>query len=108
MTVETDTAILHVLISALTLIIVPLMLWVYQRNVVKREQVEKERMDDWRKSVADNFENILKKVTSLCSENHREHDELYTARNKHEKQLESIETIHHQRGCDQPHRRAND
>lgn len=101
----TNTAILHVLISALTLIIVPLMLWAYQRNTAKREQAEKERMEDWRNSVRDNFESILRKVTDLCTNNRKEHDELYSAKNRHEKQLESIETIHRQRGCDQPYNR---
>lgn len=105
MSIDADTAIIHVLISALTLIIIPLMLWTYQRNMTKREQLEKENAEQWRESVSRNFESVLLKVTTLCSQNTKEHDELYAARNKHEKQLESIETIHHQRGCDQPYTR---
>lgn len=105
MTTATDTAILHVIISAITLILIPLMLWTYQRNTTKREQLEKDNAEQWRQTVSKNFESVLLKVTTLCTQNAKEHDELYTTRNKHEKQLESIETIHHQRGCDQPYRR---
>lgn len=102
---QADAAVIHIIISLLTLVIIPVMLWTYQRNVAKREHLEKENAEQWRQSVTRNFESVLAKVTTLCTQNSKEHDELYTARNKHEKQLESIETIHHQRGCDQPYAR---
>ena len=43
---------------------------------------------------------IRKKLTDMCEDNRKEHDELFTARRLTDKEIEHINTIHRQKGCD--------
>lgn len=45
---------------------------------------------------------IYKKISDICSQNDKDHDELFTARRQTEKKIEAIETIHRIKGCDLP------
>ena len=45
---------------------------------------------------------INKKVSDICQENRKEHDELFTARREIEKDIETINQLHHLKGCDLP------
>lgn len=89
----------------ITLIAIPVTLMLFQRFVNKADEVKKEEEINWRKNVTDMFDRIERKITSYCAENHKEHDELYAARNIMENRVSVIENTHHQRGCDQPYMR---
>ena len=93
---------LNPLFSLATLIIVPLMLWNYQRNITRRDEAEQKQMEEWHQSVEGKIIDVSQKITTLCRENHDEHEEFYKSKNKHEKQLERIETIHLIKGCAAP------
>ena len=49
-----------------------------------------------------NLKAVNKKVTDMCADNTKEHDELYAAKNKIENRVQAIETMHHIKGCDVP------
>jgi len=83
-----------------TLIAIPVTLMLFQRFISKADEVKKEEEANWRKNVTDMFDRIERKITSYCAENHKEHDELYTAGNALDKRVAIIETTHKQRGCD--------
>ncbi|MFA5158716.1 MAG: hypothetical protein WC451_06060 [Patescibacteria group bacterium] len=74
----------------------------------KNDKLKERSEDNWREEVKGKFDSISKKITSFCTDNHHEHDELYTARNDLQNKIGAIETIHHQRGCDQPFQRRRD
>jgi hypothetical protein len=71
----------------------------------KNDELKKESEETWRIEVKEKFDSISKKITSFCTDNHREHNELYDARNNLTSRMGAVETIHHQRGCDQPYQR---
>jgi uncharacterized protein YpmS len=96
-----ETAI-HILI---TLIVIPVVLFLFQRFVSKADDARKELDKQWHASVTNKFDEITKKISSYCADNHKEHDEIYTKVNTLTNKVGAIETIHHQRGCDQPYRR---
>jgi hypothetical protein len=91
----------------ITLIAIPVTLMLFQRFVNRADEVKKEEEINWRKNVTDMFDRIERKITSYCADNHKEHDELYAARNIMEKRVAVIENTHHQRGCDQPYMRRD-
>lgn len=103
-------SILHI---AITLVFIPIVLFLFSRFVTrsdeakkearaKEEELKKQEEASWRKTVQDMFTRIESKLTTYCQQNHKEHDELYTARNDLMERVAVIENTHHQRGCDQP------
>jgi hypothetical protein len=94
-----EQSILQILV---TLLAIPCTVWLFQRFINKADKVKEQEEMNWRKNVTDMFDRIERKITSYCGENHKEHDELYTARNLLEKRVSVIENTHHQRGCDEP------
>jgi hypothetical protein len=99
-----ESSIIQIIISAIT---IPVCFMIFQRTMNKNDELKKESEEGWREEVKAKFDSISKKITSFCTDNHKEHDELYTARNELQKKVGEIETIHHQRGCDQPFQRRN-
>jgi len=89
----------------ITLLAMPIILFFFQRFVNKSDETKKQEETNWRASVTDMFARLEKKVTTYCQDNHKEHGELYENVNSLNTKVSSIETIHHQRGCDQPYRR---
>jgi hypothetical protein len=51
---------------------------------------------------------INKKVTTICRDNRKEHDELYNEKNNHATRITTIETTHRLKGCDTFHKRVTD
>jgi flagellar biosynthesis protein FliP len=86
-------------------IAIPLTLFIFQRFVNKAEAAKQQEEINWRESVKTMFDKLEKKVSSYCTDNHKEHDELFSAKNKIDNRVSVIETTHHQRGCNQPYRR---
>jgi hypothetical protein len=94
-----ESTIIHVLITAIA---IPMVLFIFQRFINRADEVKKAEEASWRKSVTDMFTRMETKITSYCSDNHKEHDELYVAKNELTARVAVIENTHHQRGCDQP------
>lgn len=92
-----EQSILQILV---TLLAIPCTVWLFQRFINKADKVKEQEEANWRKNVTDMFDRIERKITSYCSENHKEHDELYKARNAIDTRVAVIETTHKQRGCD--------
>lgn len=103
-------SILHIVI---TLVFIPIVLYLFSRFVsrsddakkearLKEDALKKQEEDSWRRSVQDMFNRIESKLTGYCMQNHKDHDDLYTARNDLMERVAVIENTHHQRGCDQP------
>lgn len=90
---------------AVTMIAIPITLFFFQRFVNKADEAKRKEEANWRENVKEMFTKLEKKVSSYCTDNHKEHDELYAAKNKIENRVSVIETTHHQRGCNQPYRR---
>ncbi|MCE5212511.1 MAG: hypothetical protein LLG40_13290 [Deltaproteobacteria bacterium] len=93
-----ESSIIHILITAVA---IPLCFVVLNRVTNKNDELKKKSEEDWRTEVKEKFDGISKKITSFCSENHVEHNELYEARNLHADRIRAIETIHHIKGCDE-------
>lgn len=100
----------------ITTIAIPLTLFFFQRFVnradearrkeaASADEAKKKEEANWRENVKELFSKLEKKVSEYCTENHKEHDELYADKNKIDNRVSVIETTHHQRGCDQPYRR---
>lgn len=97
-----STYILHILI---TLVAIPVAVGLFNRFVKKADKIDDDSKKKWEKYVTDKFDEITSTLDKYCSDNHREHDELYTRVRNAENRVSVIETTHHQRGCDQPFRR---
>ena len=89
----------------ITLVAIPSTLFFFQRFVSRSDAAREAEEANWRTYVREKFESLEKKLTTYCTENHTEHDELYESRNDVNERVKAIETTHHQRGCDQPIRR---
>jgi hypothetical protein len=98
---------LHILI---TLVAIPGALWAFSYFIIKKDEKVRDALkqaDDLRtKNLDDWHKTIIDKISGYCVSNREEHEQLYNARNNHEGRLTSIETIHHQKGCDQPSYKA--
>lgn len=98
-----ESSIIQIIISAIT---IPVCFMIFQRTMNKNDKLKEKSENDWREEVKGKFDFIGKKITSFCQDNHLEHNELYAAKNEIQNRVGAIETIHHQRGCDQPVRRS--
>jgi hypothetical protein len=97
-----ESPIIHILI---TVFVIPVCFMVFQRIVNKNDELKKDSEDRWREEVKGKFDSISKKITSFCQDNHNEHNELYAKSNDLTSRVGAIETIHQQRGCNQPYNR---
>lgn len=86
----------HVLIQALLAIITGLFLWWFKQSYETKSRLEDERHGTVKKSIDD----VLAKISSICTQNIKDHDELFAAKNDIDKRLTSTETIHRIKGCD--------
>lgn len=91
--------IIHVLI---TLVAIPMVMFFFMRLVNKADAYKKKEEAQWRQQVINRFASLENKLSSYCTQNSHEHNELYDAKNTIDKRVTSIETIHKQRGCDRP------
>lgn len=101
-----ESSVIHIII---TLVVVPLVMFLFQRFVNSADATRKEEEMAWRDSVTKMFDRIERKITSYCADNHKEHDELYQAKNSIDKRVSVMETVHQMNGCnDGLKRRATD
>ena len=105
-----------IMTALITSLAIPITIFFFQRSINRADEARKEEERkaaeskkqeeaNWRKSVSDMFTRIESKITSYCTDNHKEHEELYGLKNEISSRVSVIETVHHQRGCDQPIRR---
>jgi hypothetical protein len=100
--------VLHLILQiVITLIAVPMIVWLFQRSVKKADDAKKEKEDERHVHFKEAIDSLLAKVTRFCEKNNDEHNELFTARREQGNRITSIETIHHTRGCDQPYQRRS-
>lgn len=97
-----STYILHIII---TLIAIPAAIGAFKRFVSKADKADDDNKKKWEKYVTDKFDELTGTLNKYCTENRKEHDELYNRTRECENHVAIIETTHHQRGCDQPYRR---
>jgi hypothetical protein len=88
----------HIII---TLIAIPTVLFGGQWFVKKADMVKQKEEDEWRGYVRGAFSNITGKITSICSDNKIDHEELFDCKNELFTRVGKIETIHHMKGCDE-------
>lgn len=111
-----ESVIQIIITTLITSLAIPVTIFFFQRSINKADEAQKEEErkaaeakkqeeTNWRKSVSDMFTRIETKITNYCSDNHKEHEELYGLKNEISSRVSVIETVHHQRGCDQPIRR---
>jgi hypothetical protein len=92
---------------AVTVIAIPVTLFFFQRFVNKADAAQAKEEDHWRGYVREEFLKLGSKLTRVCDDNRRDHEELYTAKNDITTRVSRIEEVHHQRGCDQPYTRRD-
>lgn len=92
----------------ITLVAIPLTLFFFQRFINKADQAKQEEEYGWRENVKGMFSRLENKVSTYCTDNHKDHDDLYGSTNDLTTRVSVIENTHHQRGCDQPFRRSGE
>ena len=93
-----EQSIIHIIV---TLIAIPVALFIFQRLVNKKDGAEKQVADERHDNILKSIKELTEKITKFCTENKKEHCEFFG----YGTEIEKINTIHHQRGCDQPYMR---
>ncbi len=77
-------------------------------GLVSKMIKDKEERDKERQStITEKIELLSKKITSFCTSNHEDHEQLFEDKNDLMTRVKAIETIHKLKGCDQPMGRQN-
>lgn len=88
-----------------TIIAIPVTLFFFQRFVAKADEAKEKEEASWRGYVREEFGKLNAKLTKVCEDNRRDHEELFSAKSDIGTRVSVIEEVHHQRGCDQPYNR---
>jgi len=89
-----------------TVLLIPLIIAFWKSESKRNDQMitSKDERDIERHAalaalVTERHNVVISKLTQYCSQNGKEHDELFDDRRRHEVRIKSIETVHEVRGC---------
>jgi hypothetical protein len=89
----------------LTFILIPVFIAIFNRYVKRLDDNQNMREEQWRNFIKDELVKIGNKLTKYCEENNQNHVRFERGISDVDSRVTKIETIHHQRGCDQPYNR---